>query len=195
MSTCGRGLEQRQGPPLPQPPRRRWWQPQPRTGHTGRGQQSQEEAATGRPRLQRRWRHRQEAKRRAMDPGRPVQIPLEARGQRLALQLGALHPQVGKLGNPMRLNAVAAGMLVTLQDQLMGRCYLVDTGASYCLVPQTPQQKSPASSTPTASESGAGGRNGDSCASAAAPSSGRSCKQTSPFPSSERTSCMATSCG
>jgi len=47
----------------------------------------------------------------------------------------ALQPQVGKLGHPARLNAVAAGMLVHITDQLTDRRYLVDTGASFSLVP------------------------------------------------------------
>jgi len=41
----------------------------------------------------------------------------------------------GKLTTPARLNAVAAGMLVHITDQLTGRRYLVDTGASFSLVP------------------------------------------------------------
>ena len=36
---------------------------------------------------------------------------------------------------PARLNTIAAGMLVHITDQLTGRRYLVDTGASFSLVP------------------------------------------------------------
>jgi hypothetical protein len=41
----------------------------------------------------------------------------------------------GKLDIPARLNAVAAGMLFQEQCQLTGRRYLVDTGATFSLIP------------------------------------------------------------
>jgi hypothetical protein len=41
----------------------------------------------------------------------------------------------GKLTTPAQLNTIAAGMLVHITDQLTGRRYLVDTGASFSLVP------------------------------------------------------------
>ena len=41
---------------------------------------------------------------------------------------------VGKLAPPARINA-AAGQLVYLVDQLTGRHFLVDTGASFSLLP------------------------------------------------------------
>ena len=44
-------------------------------------------------------------------------------------------PAGGKLRTPARLNAVAAGMLVHITDQLTDRRYLVDTSASFSLVP------------------------------------------------------------
>ena len=44
-------------------------------------------------------------------------------------------PSGGKLRTPARLNAVAAGMLVHITDQLTDGRYLVDTGASFSLVP------------------------------------------------------------
>jgi len=43
----------------------------------------------------------------------------------------------GKLATPARLNAVAAGVLVHVQCQLSGRRYLVDTGATFSLVPHS----------------------------------------------------------
>ena len=42
---------------------------------------------------------------------------------------------VGKLGGPGRLNAVAAGQLIHMLDQVSNRRFLVDTGASYSILP------------------------------------------------------------
>ncbi len=42
---------------------------------------------------------------------------------------------VGKLGGPGRLNAVAAGQLIHMLDQIFNRRFLVDTGASYSILP------------------------------------------------------------
>jgi hypothetical protein len=42
---------------------------------------------------------------------------------------------VGKLVGPGRLNAVAAGQLIHMQDQITNRCLLVNTGASYSIIP------------------------------------------------------------
>jgi len=42
---------------------------------------------------------------------------------------------VGKLERPGRLNAAASGMLAYLVDQRTSRHFLVDTGASYSLLP------------------------------------------------------------
>ena len=50
---------------------------------------------------------------------------------------------VGKLAPPARINAAAAGQLVYLVDQLTGRRFLVDTGASFSLLPH--QSKAPPS--------------------------------------------------
>ena len=47
---------------------------------------------------------------------------------------GPLH-LVGKLGGPGRLNAVAAGQLIHMLDQVSNRRFLVDTGASYSILP------------------------------------------------------------
>ncbi len=47
---------------------------------------------------------------------------------------GSLH-LVGKLGGPGRLNAVAAGQLIHMLDQISNRRFLVDTGASYSILP------------------------------------------------------------
>ena len=55
-----------------------------------------------------------------------------------ALRLGG-----GKLTRPARLNAVAAGLLVHIMDQLTGRRFLVDTGASFSILPH--QSSLPAS--------------------------------------------------
>ena len=60
-------------------------------------------------------------------------VPLQLGQQGQKLQ-AALRPG-GKLTVPARLNAVAAGMLVHVQCQLTGRCYLVDTGATFSLIP------------------------------------------------------------
>jgi len=52
----------------------------------------------------------------------------------------------GKLDVPAQLNAVAAGMLVHVQCQLTGRLYLVDTGATFSLIPHKssePQARHP----------------------------------------------------
>ena len=43
----------------------------------------------------------------------------------------------GKLGGPARLNAVAAGQLVHILDQTTKRRFLVDTGASYSMLPHS----------------------------------------------------------
>jgi hypothetical protein len=42
---------------------------------------------------------------------------------------------VGKLAGPRRLNAVAARQLIYMQDQITNSCFLVDTGASYSIIP------------------------------------------------------------
>jgi hypothetical protein len=42
---------------------------------------------------------------------------------------------VGKLVGPGRLNAVAAGQLIHMLDQISKRRFLVDTGASYSILP------------------------------------------------------------
>ena len=42
---------------------------------------------------------------------------------------------VGKLEPPGRLNAVAPGLLVYINDQLTGRRFLVDTGAAFSILP------------------------------------------------------------
>ena len=42
---------------------------------------------------------------------------------------------VGKLGGPGRLNAVADGQLINMLDQVSNRRFLVDTGASYSILP------------------------------------------------------------
>ncbi len=42
---------------------------------------------------------------------------------------------VGKLGGPGRLNAVAAGQLIHVLDQVSNRRFLMDTGASYSILP------------------------------------------------------------
>jgi hypothetical protein len=42
---------------------------------------------------------------------------------------------VGKLSGPGRLNAVAAGQLIHMVDQITNRRFLVDTGASYSIFP------------------------------------------------------------
>ncbi|MFN9908322.1 MAG: hypothetical protein ACK56F_19700, partial [bacterium] len=47
---------------------------------------------------------------------------------------GPLH-LVGKLGGPGRLNAVAAVQLIHMLDQVSNRRFLVDTGASYSILP------------------------------------------------------------
>jgi hypothetical protein len=47
---------------------------------------------------------------------------------------GPLH-LVRKLGGPGRLNAVAAGQLIHMLDQISNRCFLMDTGASYSILP------------------------------------------------------------
>ena len=59
--------------------------------------------------------------------------PPQVRRQDAGLQ--APLPMGGKLTAPARLNAVAAGMLVHITDQLTDWRYLVDTGASFSLVP------------------------------------------------------------
>jgi hypothetical protein len=47
---------------------------------------------------------------------------------------GPLH-LVGKLGGPGRLNPVAAVQLIHMLDQISKRRFLVDTGASYIILP------------------------------------------------------------
>jgi hypothetical protein len=48
----------------------------------------------------------------------------------------ALPPDlVGKLAGPGRLNTVAAGQLIHMQDQITNRRFLVDTSASYSIIP------------------------------------------------------------
>jgi hypothetical protein len=42
---------------------------------------------------------------------------------------------VGKLSSPGRLNAVAAGQLIHMLDHISNRRFLVDTGASYSILP------------------------------------------------------------
>jgi hypothetical protein len=54
--------------------------------------------------------------------------------------------QGGKLDVPARLNDVVAGMLVRVQCQLTGRRYVVDTGATFSLIPHKssePQARHP----------------------------------------------------
>ena len=46
----------------------------------------------------------------------------------------------GKLSSPGRLNAAASGVLAYLVDQLSSRRFLVDTGASYSLLPHRSEQ-------------------------------------------------------
>jgi len=70
-----------------------------------------------------------------------------------------------------RLNAVALGKLVHITDQLTGRRYLMDTDASFSLVPH--QSKGPALLAPAGSPSRAGRRPPSSCASWTAPSCGQ----------------------
>jgi hypothetical protein len=41
----------------------------------------------------------------------------------------------GKIAGPGKLNAVAAGQLIHMQDQIINRRFLVDTGASYRIIP------------------------------------------------------------
>jgi hypothetical protein len=48
-----------------------------------------------------------------------------------------------KLVDPARLNAVAAGMLLHVQCQQMGRHYLVDTRATFSLIPHSSNQPPP----------------------------------------------------
>ena len=78
------------------------------------------------------------------DPGHLREtLLLRAHGARVQGPL----PVGGKLKTPARLNAVAAGMLVHIKDQLTDWRYLVDTGASFSLVPHhskdTPVQVRP----------------------------------------------------
>ncbi len=47
---------------------------------------------------------------------------------------GPLH-LVGKLGGPGRLNAIAAGQLIHMLDQISNRRFLLDTGAAYSILP------------------------------------------------------------
>ncbi len=47
---------------------------------------------------------------------------------------GSLH-LVRKLGGQGRLNAVAAGQLIHMLDQISNRRFLVDIGASYSILP------------------------------------------------------------
>ena len=71
-------------------------------------------------------------------------VPLQLGQQGQELQ-AALRPG-RKLTVPARLNAVAAGMLVHVQCQLTGRPYLVDTGATFSLIPHKssePQARHP----------------------------------------------------
>jgi hypothetical protein len=42
---------------------------------------------------------------------------------------------VGKLGGPGWLNTVASGQLIHMLDQISNRRFLVDTGASYSILP------------------------------------------------------------
>ena len=97
----------------------------------------------------------------ALDGCRPLLLPLEFRQSGDQVRPTLLQ-KVGKLVNPARLNAVAAGMLVHITDQLTDGRYLVDTGASFSLVPHkssAPPPRSHASPAPTAPTYGAGGRN------------------------------------
>jgi hypothetical protein len=63
--------------------------------------------------------------------------PLAVRGERVPLQgLGGFSLQLaGKLMAQGCLNAVAPGQLVHIMDQLTGRRFLIDTGASYSIFP------------------------------------------------------------
>ena len=65
--------------------------------------------------------------------GRHLLLPLDILQDVLPVQ-ETMHLD-GNLTTPARLNAIAAMMLVRLTDQLTGRRYLVDTGASFSLVP------------------------------------------------------------
>ena len=42
---------------------------------------------------------------------------------------------VGKLAGPWRLNPVATGQLIHMQNQITNRRFLTDTGASYSIIP------------------------------------------------------------
>ena len=59
----------------------------------------------------------------------PLRLGSEGQGLRQTLQL------VGKLETPGRLNAVAPGLLVYINDQFTGRRFLVDTGAAFSILP------------------------------------------------------------
>jgi hypothetical protein len=62
-----------------------------------------------------------------------VQTSLAVRRQGVQLPPALL--MAGKLGSRGRLNAVVPGSLVHIVDQLSGRRYLVDTGASFSIFP------------------------------------------------------------
>jgi hypothetical protein len=66
--------------------------------------------------------------------------------RRQSQEVQAALRQGGKLNVPARLNAVDAWMLVHVQCQLTGRRYLVDTGATFSLIPHKssePQARHP----------------------------------------------------
>jgi hypothetical protein len=62
-----------------------------------------------------------------------VLLPLLLRSQGQAVQR-PMH-LVRKLAGPGWLNAVAAKQLIHMQDQITNRRFLVDTGASYGIIP------------------------------------------------------------
>ncbi len=61
----------------------------------------------------------------------PLPLLLQSQGK---VMPGSLH-LVRKLGAPGRLNAIAAGELIHMLDQISNRRFLVDTGASYSILP------------------------------------------------------------
>jgi hypothetical protein len=64
-----------------------------------------------------------------------VQEPFPAWGEGILLLQTVCLYLAGKLGCPGQLAAVAAGLLVHINDELTGRRFLVDTGASYSIWP------------------------------------------------------------
>ncbi len=108
---------------------------------------------------------------------RPVPHPLAVRVRR-----GVLPPSLlmgGKLICRGRVNVVAPGRLLHLQDDVSKRCYLIDTGTAYSIYPYTVALQSaspvPICVGPLVAPSGAGERGSLSCLSAASPSPGLFC--------------------